>query len=65
MRMKKRLQNHIRLFDLAIDPPALWEEQCVWIGFCRALPSTPERSRLAGYASHVAHYANYLQGMRP
>ncbi len=27
-----RLPNHITLFDLAVDPPALWDEQRAWVG---------------------------------
>ena len=29
------LPNHITLFDLAVDPPALWEEQRERIGLPR------------------------------
>ena len=27
------LPNHVTLFDLAVDPPALWDEQHARIGF--------------------------------
>jgi len=27
------LPNHITLFDLAVDPPALWDEQRERVGF--------------------------------
>lgn len=27
------LPNHVTLFDLAVDPPALWDEQRARIGF--------------------------------
>ncbi len=26
------LPDHLTLFDIAVDPPALWEEQRAWLG---------------------------------
>lgn len=25
------MPNHVTLFDLAVDPPALWDDQCAWL----------------------------------
>jgi hypothetical protein len=31
-RLSDALPNHITLFDLAVDPPALWDEQRARVG---------------------------------
>src|SRR5690606_35524495 len=36
------LPNHITLFDLAVDPPALWDEQRERVGLCSEAETPPQ-----------------------
>lgn len=42
------LPNHITLFDLAVDPPALWDEQRVRVGLCPFHPTPDDQGPPAG-----------------
>lgn len=63
--LDETLPPEVTLFELGIDPPALWEGQrnrvegliTNWI-----LPDTSSSAQLAGPARDVAHASQYLSG---